>query len=111
MAEKTQIFYRLVKATKGHPFSGLYAVEKVAFRGDKMIGRTIVHEWDLRILAESKLALLGGDSAYEEFKMDHNLHEVPVEENAVEDLGRTVKDLEGLTQRKLNKELKLKVEE
>jgi len=106
----TQVFYRLVKAEKGHQFSGLYAVEKVFFKDGQMVKRTIVHEWDLRIIAEAKLATLGGDSAYEAFKMDNNIDQVPAGANETESTGRTAEDLKGLTSRKLNKELRLKDE-
>ena len=105
-----QVFYRLVKAQRGHPFSGLYAVEKVFFKEGELVKRVIVHEWDLRIIAEAKLASLGGDSAYEAYKMDNDLEEVPCGENATEDTGRTAEDL-SLTKRKLNKELRLKPEQ
>jgi hypothetical protein len=107
MNKTTQVFYRLVKANHGHPFSGLYAVEKVFFKDGVLVRRSIVHEWDLRIIAEAKLAQLGGDSAYEAYKMDNDLGEVPTDEGATEATGRKTSDLTGLTQRKLNKEMRL----
>jgi hypothetical protein len=105
----SQVFYRLVKAERGHPFSGLYAVEKVFFKDGQMVKSAIVHEWDLRIIAEAKLAQLGGDAAYEAYKMDHELAAVPVPTNASEANGRKPNEID-LTKRKLNKELRLKPE-
>lgn len=103
---KTNVFYRCIKAERGHPFAGLYAVEKVFFRGTDCIRREIVHEWDLRIISESHLAKLGGADAYESFKMDNDIAEIEAE-HAKEVAARTKEDLADLTPRKLNKELRL----
>ncbi len=105
----SQVFYRLVKAGRGHQYSGLYAVEKVFFKDGQMVKRSIVHEWDLRIIAEAKLAALGGDSAYEAYKMDHDIDCAPEEEGIMEATGREPAELK-LTKRTLSKELKLKPE-
>lgn len=105
-----QVFYRIVKAEKGHPFAGLYAVEKVFFKDTECIKREIVHEWDLRIISESILAKLGGGDAYESFKLDHEMDELEKEENIKEVTARTSEDLRDLTPRKLKNELRLKPE-
>lgn len=102
-------FYRIIKAEKGHPFAGLYAVEKVFFRGTDCIKREIVHEWDLRIISESILAKLGGGDAYESFKLDNEIGDLDVD-HAVEVQARTAEDLKDLTAPKLKSELKLKSE-
>lgn len=99
------VFYRCVKAQKGHPFPGLYAVEKVFFRDGKLVKQEIVHEWDLRIIAEAKLAQLGGSSAYETYKLDNEIEEVETPEASVEAVARTPEEVK-LTARKLAKELK-----
>ena len=102
---KALVFYRVVKAQKGHPFAGLYAVEKVYIRDNKIYKREIVHEWDLRILSESTLAKLGGSSAYDAYKEDNDVEELP-EPHVEEATARTKEYLKTLTQRKLNKELR-----
>lgn len=103
-----QVFYRIVKAERGHPFAGLYAVEKVFFKDTECIKREIVHEWDLRIISESVLAKLGGGDAYESFKLDNELEELNKAENTKEVTARTKEDFKDLTARKLNQELRLK---
>lgn len=107
---KVNVFYRILKAEKGHPFTGLYAVEKVFFRGTELIKKEIVHEWDLRIISESVLAKLGGGDAYESFKLDHELEALEADEATKEIKARTAEDLADLTPRKLNKELRMKPE-
>lgn len=105
---KVNVFYRILKAEKGHPFAGLYAVEKVFFKGTGLIKKEIVHEWDLRIISESILAKLGGGDAYESFKLDNELAEIEAED-AQEVPARTAEEL-SLNKTKLKKELKLKPE-
>jgi len=109
MPNKVQVFYRILKAEKGHPFAGLYAVEKVFFRGTELLKREIVHEWDLRIISESILSKMGGGDAYESFKLEHEL-DMPEESSTKEVVGRTSEDMSSLTARKLNKEMRLKPE-
>ena len=103
---KTQVFYRIVKAAHGHPFSGLYAVEKVYIRDNTIYKSEIVHEWDLRIISESVLAKLGGDAAFSAYKEDHDLVDETKKPEVVEAVARSKEDLKELTQRKLNKELR-----
>lgn len=105
---RVQVFYRIVKAEKGHKFAGLYAVEKVFFHDNECIKREIVHEWDLRIISESVLAKLGGGDAYESFKLDRELEELNNDLNTKEVKARTKEDLKDLTPRKLSNELRLK---
>jgi hypothetical protein len=101
-----QVFYRVIKAEKGHPFAGLYAVEKVFYKNDALLKKEIVHEWDLRLISEAVLAKLGGGDAYESFKLDHEIAEL--EKDTAETEARTAEDLKDLTARKLANELKLK---
>jgi hypothetical protein len=103
-----QVFYRVIKAERGHPFSGLYAVEKVFFKDGALLKREIVHEWDLRIISESILAKLGGGDAYETFKLDKEIEALETEPNTTEADARTAEDLKNLTARKLQKELQMK---
>lgn len=105
----TQVFHRLIKAQHGHPFAGLYAVEMVCFQGDDLVEREIVHEWDLRIIAEAKLAQLGGIAAYKAFKMDNELAMVPTAPNTAE-AGARLPEQVKLTKNKLTREMKLKPE-
>lgn len=104
---KVHVFYRIVKAQRGHPFSGLYAVEKVFIRNEAIYKRVIAHEWDLRILAEAALAKLGGSSAFEAFREEHPDLEDELLAQTETVPARTAADLTDLTPRKLNKELKL----
>jgi hypothetical protein len=104
------VFYRCVKAPKGHPFSGLFGVEKILIKAGAIVSRELIHEWDLRIISESILAKMGGSAAYEAYAYDNGepedltgIPEYPVVE------ARKAEDLKDLTQRKLNKELKGKV--
>jgi hypothetical protein len=101
-----QVYYRVIKAERGHPFAGLYAVEKVFYKGNELLRKEIVHEWDLRIISESILAKLGGGDAYESFKLDQEV--AALEANTSEVEPRTAEDLKDLTARKLANELKLK---
>lgn len=103
-----QCFYRIIKAEKPHQFAGLYAVEKVFFKGDTLLKRSLVHEWDLRIISESILAKLGGGDAYEAFKLDRELSEIETDSETKEVEARTQEDLKDLTKRKLANELRLK---
>jgi hypothetical protein len=105
-----QVFYRIIKAERGHPFAGLYAVEKVFFKNGELVKREIVHEWDLRLISESILSKLGGGDAYESFKLERECEGLETEENTREVEARTAEDLKDLTARKLDKELKLKPE-
>lgn len=105
---KVQVFYRIIKAQKPHQFAGLYAVEKVFFKGTEFLKREIVHEWDLRIISESILAKLGGGDAYEAFKLDHELEDLEHDLTTVEAKARSSEDMSGLTKRKLANELRLK---
>jgi hypothetical protein len=102
---ETQVFHRVVKAPKGHPFAGLYAVEEVYVKNNEIVEKTIVHEWDLRILSEAALARLGGDSAYKAYTRDNDVVD-PLPKIGEEIAARTKEDLKELTQRKLNKELR-----
>src|SRR5258706_15038555 len=99
----TSVFYRIVKAQKGHPFSGLYADEKVFIKGGAIVEKEIVHEWDLRILSEAALARMGGSSAFDAYKYDNgdpeDLSGVPSQPVVA---ARTKEDLKSLTQQKLN---------
>jgi hypothetical protein len=105
----TQIFFRLVKAQKGHPFCGLYGVEKVKVKAGAIVEKEIVHEWDLRIISESILAKLGGSSAYESYASDNGEPEdLTGVTSAPVVPARTEEDLKDLTKRKLDSELKLK---
>jgi len=107
MTKGTQVFYRVVKAGHGHPFAGLYAVEKVYLKDNTIYKKEIVHEWDLRILSEAILAKLGGSSAFDAYKEDHDIVDATdQEENVEEAIARTKEELKNLTQRKLNKELR-----
>lgn len=107
----TSVFFRVVKAPKGHPFSGLYAVEKVYVNGGAIVQKELVHEWDLRILSESALARMGGSSAYDAFVFDNG---EPEDETGITSApvvkARTPEDLKDLTKNKLTRELKLKQE-
>lgn len=106
---KVQVFYRIVKAAHNHPFAGLYAVEKVFYKDNEFMKKQIVHEWDLRIISEAILARLGGQDAYESFKIDHEDEDLALDPGTSEIEARTPEDLT-LSQRKLNKELRLKPE-
>jgi hypothetical protein len=105
----TSVFFRVVRAPKGHPFSGLYAVEKVYVNGGAIVQKEIVHEWDLRILSEAALARMGGSSAYDAYIFDNG---EPEDETGMPSSpvakARTKEDLKGLTKNKLTRELKLK---
>jgi hypothetical protein len=105
--KETTVFFRLVKAPKGHPFSGLYAVEQVFVKAGAIVEKSIVHEWDLRIISESCLAKFGGSSAYEAYKYDNgepeDLTGIP---SSPEVKARAAEDLKDLTARKLAAELK-----
>jgi len=104
----TQVFFRLVKAQKGHPFCGLYAVEKVVIKAGAIVNKEIVHEWDLRIISESILAKLGGSSAYESYAYDNGEPEdLTGVTSAPVVPARTEEDLKDLTARKLSKELRM----
>jgi hypothetical protein len=100
----TQVFYRVVKAQPGHQFAGLYAVEKVYIKGSEIYKREIVHEWDMRIISESILAKLGGDSAFSAYKEDHDVVDL-TDPDVIEAKARTADDLKDLTAAKLAKEL------
>lgn len=106
---KTSVFYRIVKAPKGHQFAGLYAIEKIYIQGGSITKKEIVKEWDLRILTEAALARFGGVAAYDEYVADNGDPEdathVPSEVVAPRD----PKELK-LTKRSLSKELKFKPE-
>ena len=103
----TMIFYRLVKAPKGHPFCGLYGVEKIKVKANAVVEKELIHEWDLRIISESVLSRLGGDSAYESYAEDNGEPEdlTGLTSGQVTQ-ARTEEDLKDLTKRKLAKELK-----
>jgi hypothetical protein len=105
---KTQVFYRCVKAQRGHPFAGLYAVEKVFIKDNTIYKKEIVKEWDLRILTEAALAKMGGSSAFDAYSEDHpELEDMAEAPEIAPVVARTAEDLKDLTRRKLNKELKL----
>lgn len=106
MANRTQVFYRLVKAQPGHKFAGLYAVEKVYIRDNEIYKKERVHEWDMRIISESVLSKLGGDAAYVSYVED-NEPEDKLEQDFIEATeAREAADLADMTQRKLNRELR-----
>ncbi len=109
---RVQVFYRIIKAEKGHPFAGLYAVEKVYFKDGQFLKKEIVHEWDLRLISEAVLSKLGGGDAYESFKLDHEVEELEasLDRATTPAEARRPEDLKNLTPRKLNKELRLKEE-
>lgn len=98
-----QVFYRVIKAEHGHPFAGLYAVEKVFYRNDMLLKKEIVHEWDLRLISEAILSKLGGGDAYESWKLDHEVAALEKETSEIE--ARSKKELTSLTPRKLENEL------
>jgi hypothetical protein len=104
----SQVFYRVVKAPHGHPFSGLYAVEKVYIKNGVIYKSEISHEWDLRILSEAALARLGGSSAFDAYKEDHPELEDHTQPKGIEVPARTAEDFKDLTKNKLTRELKLK---
>jgi len=104
-----QVFYRCVKAPKGHIFGGLYGVEKIMVKAGAIVERELIHEWDTRIISEAILARLGGDAAYEAYAYDNGepedttgKPEYPIVE------ARTEEDFKKLTARKLANELKIK---
>ncbi len=103
----TQVYYRIVKAGRGHPFSGLYAVEKLYIKAGAIFNKEIVKEWDLRILTEAALARFGGSTAFDEYKADNGDPEDITDKTSQEEVkARDPKEV--LTsKRKLNKELKL----
>lgn len=105
MATKTSVYYRVVKAPKGHQFPGLYAVEKIFITAGKIDKKEIVKEWDLRILAEAALARFGGVAAYDEYVADNGEPEDKTDMKSVVVAPRTPEEL-ALTKRKLAKELK-----
>jgi len=109
---KVAVYYRIVKAERGHPFAGLYAVEKVFYKGNELLKREIVHEWDLRIISESILAKLGGGDAYESFKLEREVEDIEksLAPQTSEAHGRTPEELKDLTPNTLTKELKFKPE-
>lgn len=104
------VFYRIIKAEKGHKFSGLYAVEKVFFKDNEMLRREIVHEWDQRIISEAILAKLGGGDAYESFKLDREIEQLNTEANTKEVGARTAEEIKALPKNKLTAEMKGQVE-
>jgi hypothetical protein len=103
------VFYRCVKAPHGHPFAGLYGVEKLIIKAGAIVSKELVHEWDLRIISESILAKLGGAAAYEAYAYDNGEPEdLTGKPESVVVEARKPEDLKDLTQRKLNKELRMK---
>lgn len=107
MAKNTSVFYRIVKAPKGHPFVGLYAVEKIVIRGGAIIDKAIVKEWDLRILTEAAMGRFGGSSAYDEYTADNGEPEdmTGMTSGPVVSV-RTPEEL-ALSKKKLDKEMRL----
>lgn len=103
---KSQTFYRIVKAQSGHQFAGLYAVEKVFYKNGAFQKKEIVHEWDLRIISESILARLGGQDAYESFKMDNDMDDESIDAGETVAEPRTAEEI-ALNKTKLKKELRL----
>jgi hypothetical protein len=102
---KTNVFFRVVKAERGHPFAGLYAVEKVKIKDGVIYSKEKVHEWDIRIISESILAKLGGSDAYESFVEDNEVVDALPEAHTKEDVARKAEEL-ALTKTKLKRELK-----
>ena len=104
---KAMVFFRCVKAPKGHLFAGLWGVEKVVIKNGVIVEKELVHEWDLRIISESVLAKLGGSAAYEAYAYDNGDPEDKSESYEADPVkARTKEDLADMTQRKLNKELR-----
>lgn len=103
---KTQVFYRCVKAGRGHQFAGLYAVEKVKIKDNQIYEKEIVHEWDLRIISESILAKFGGSEAYESYAADNDVEDLKPIPAVIEAKARTPEELK-LNKTSLKKELKL----
>lgn len=109
MASKTSVYYRVVKAGKSHPFSGLYAIEKIYIQGGSIEKKEIVKEWDLRILTEAALGRFGGVAAYDEYVADNG---EPKDRTSIKSdvvAPRTPEEL-GLTKKKLAAELKGQVD-
>lgn len=107
MSQQVSVFYRVIKAQRGHPFAGLYAVEKVFYKGDTLLKKEMVHEWDLRLISEAVLARLGGGDAYESWKLDHEIADLEANTKEVE--ARSPEDLK-LSKSTLKKELKFRPE-
>ncbi len=103
----TQVFYRIVKAGKGHPFAGLYAVEKLYVKAGAVFEKEIVKEWDLRILTEAALARFGGSQAFDEYKADNGEPEDVSEKTSQPEVAARDPKEVLTSKRKLNKELKL----
>lgn len=104
---KAMVFYRCVKAPKGHKFAGLVGVEKIVIKDGAIVSKELVHEWDLRIISESVLAKMGGASAYEAYTYDNGEPEdITGVATGAPIKARTPDDLAEMTQRKLNKELR-----
>jgi hypothetical protein len=103
---ETMVFYRCVKAPHGHPFAGLYAVEELTVKAGAIVQRDIVHEWDLRIISEAKLAQMGGDAAFKAYKYDNGEPEDLTGKPVVPEVeARKPEDLKDLTKNKLTREL------
>ncbi len=81
---KTMVFHRLVKALRGHMFAGLYAVEKVYLKENKIYKAEIVHEWDLRAFSEAALAKLGGSAAFDAYNEDHDVVDLTSDKPAIQ---------------------------
>jgi hypothetical protein len=107
---KTSVYFRMVKAGHGHPFSGLYAVEKIYLKAGAIVKKEIAKEWDLRILTEAALARFGGSVAFDEYKEDNGEPEDLTDVTSAEVVAaRDPKEV--LTSKnKLTRELKLKAE-
>ena len=103
---KTSIYFRIVKAKAPHPFSGLYAIEKLWVRGATIVQKEIVKEWDNRILTEAAMGRFGGDAAFKAYHKDHHLVD-KVHNTEIEPVSaRTPEDFKGLTKNKFTRELK-----
>jgi hypothetical protein len=107
---KTSVYFRLVKAGHGHPFSGLYAVEKLWLKAGAIVQKEIVKEWDLRILAESALARFGGVTAFDEYVSDNGTPEDLTDKTSQEVVAARDPKEVLTSKRKLTSELKLKPE-
>lgn len=102
---KTVVFYRCVKAQKGHPCAGLYGVEKVFIKDNVIYKKELVHEWDLRIISEAILAKMGGTAAYDAYAADNDIIDPLVKPAVVEAKARTSEDIKAMPRRQLKKEL------
>lgn len=106
MVKRIQTFYRMIKGGSGHPFPGLYAVEKLRFKDNVVVSSEIVHEWDDRIISEAYLSKVGGQDAFDNFVEESEIDPPEIQCVITETAPRTSADLADLSKSKLKKELK-----